>query len=212
MDIQGFLYWKLHFSAFSIFYDCRLVGAGCRQVHVARRSRWLVFNEGGAAGSRQASRQASRLGRRSRYQILSAISRQSQPAARYFNVKQGGLERGNWIVLKVAGKTSSRTTIKDVQRKGWSGRGTNDMNHTKVSGLKLPDIFKIYMILLVVRSSGWMVGWIDVWMEWIDGPPFLLCPALVWLVCRAPVPDIPISAFQTFISTLALSQIGPEPA
>ena len=167
-----------------------------------------------------AGQQAGRLGRRSRYQILSAISRQSQPAARYFNVKQGGLERGNWIVLKVAGKTSSRTTIKDVQRKGWPGRGTNDMNHTQVSGLKirkkepvqLPDIFKIYMILLVVRSSGWMVGWIDVWMEWIDGPPFLLCPALVWLVCRAPVPDIPISAFQTFISTLALSQIGPEPA
>ena len=89
------------------------------------------------------------------------------------------------------------------------------------------------MILLVFRRSGWMDGWIDiwmewidiwmewidvwmewidVWMEWIDGPPFLLCPALVWLVCRAPVPDIPISAFQTFISTLALSQIGPEPA
>ena len=108
------------------------------------------------------------------------------------------------------------------------------MNHTQVSGLKirkkepvqLPDIFKIYMILLVVRRSGWLDGWIDiwmewidvwmewidVWMEWIDGPPFLLCPALVWLVCRAPVPDIPISAFQTFISTLALSQIGPEPA
>ena len=93
------------------------------------------------------------------------------------------------------------------------------MNHTKVSGLKLPDIFKIYMILLVFRRSGWMDGWIDVWMEWIDvwmewidGPPFLLCPALVWLVCRAPVPDIPISAFQTFISTLALSQIGPETA
>ena len=105
-DIQGFFI--LHFSAFSIFYDCRLVGAGCRQVHVARRSRWLVFNEGAASG----------LGRGSRYQILSAISRQSQPAARYFNVKQGGLERGNWIVLKVAGKTSSRTTIKDVQIKG----------------------------------------------------------------------------------------------
>ena len=84
-------------------------GARCKEVAVAcfqRRS------------SRQAGRQAGRLGRRSRYQILSAISRQSQPAARYFNVKQGGLERGNWIVLKVAGKTSSRTTIKDVQRKG----------------------------------------------------------------------------------------------
>ena len=183
-------------------------GARCKEVAVACFQR------------RSSRQQASRLGRRSRYQILSAISRQSQPAARYFNVKQGGLERGNWIVLKVAGKTSSRTTIKDVQRKGWSGRGTNDLNHTQVSGLKirkkepvqLPDIFKIYMILLVVRSSGWMVGWIDVWMEWIDGPPFLLCPALVWLVCRAPVPDIPISAFQTFISTLALSQIGPEPA
>ena len=106
-------YISLHFQ---FFYDCRLVGAGCRQVHVARRSRWLVFNEG--AAGRQAGRQASRLGRRSRYQILSAISRQSQPAARYFNVKQGGLERGNWIVLKVAGKTSSRTTIKDIQRKG----------------------------------------------------------------------------------------------
>ena len=89
------------------------MGAGCRQVHVARRSRWLVFNEEGAA-----SRQASRLGRRSRYQILSAISRQFQPAAQYFNVKQGGLERGNWIVLKVEGKTSSRTKIKDDQEEG----------------------------------------------------------------------------------------------
>ena len=79
--------------------------------------------QGGRGGlfstkEQQAGRQAGRLRRRSRYQILSAISRQSQPAARYFNVKQGGLERGNWIVLKVAGKTSSRTTIKDVQRKG----------------------------------------------------------------------------------------------
>ena len=66
----------------------------------------------------QAGRQASRLGRRSRYQILSAISRQFQPAAQYFNVKQGGLERGNWIVLKVEGKTSSRTKIKDDQEEG----------------------------------------------------------------------------------------------
>ena len=52
-DIQGFFILEIAFSAFSIFYDCRLVGAGCRQVHVARRSRWLVFDEG-AAGSRQA--------------------------------------------------------------------------------------------------------------------------------------------------------------
>ena len=93
------------------------------------------------------------------------------------------------------------------------------MNHTQVSGLKIRkrsrfslQIPSRSMILLVFRRSGWLDGWIEVWIKWIDGPPFLLCPALVWLVCRAPVPDIPISAFQTFISTLALSQIGPTAA
>ena len=87
-------------------------GAGRCTLQGGRGGLFSTKEEQQAAG-----KQAGRLGRKSRYQILSAISRQSQPAARYFNVKQGGLERGNWIVLKVAGKTSSRTTIKDVQRK-----------------------------------------------------------------------------------------------
>ena len=45
------------------------------------------------------------------------------------------------------------------------------MSHTQVSGLKirkkepvqLPDIIKIYMILLVVRWPGWMDGWMYGW-------------------------------------------------
>ena len=49
----------------------------------------------------------------------------------------------------------------------------------------------------------------------MDGPPFpwaALVGSPLWCGCCAVQADIPISAFQTFISTLALSQIGPSPA
>ena len=49
-------------------------------------------------------------------------------------------------------------------------------------------------------------------LEVLDGWASFSLDSPLWCGCCAVQADIPISAFQTFISTLALSQIGPSPA